>query len=521
MANGRRSLESTMAEHLITGGAHLEKEMSRRKRGGEAKDTALLMLRLIAALCFASLVVKAGPLEPIMAWSTYLGVADCDSVAVWEGDCFLACHSPKDRLAVPVQGAEERSGLMDAYVLRLDPNEKRLVYATRLQGSAFSAALRIQVDSNGFAYVTGLTKGEGFAVTGNALQPIYAGGESDAFLAKLSPQGEIVYGTYLGGSGMDIGSALALDGTGNVFVGGTTTSGDFGGRGPVQSQGVDAFVSKLRLRAGESVESFVFGGSAEEKLTGLAVDGQGGIFGVGYTQSDDFPVREPTQAELRGTRDMFLVRLSSSELALTFSTFLGGTGDDSAWGVTVDHSGAPVVAGTTDSHDLPASADAFRRINAGGRDAFVAKFGKAGHGVARLTYFGGSMDDSSGYDGENIQIGPEGTIWLVGLTSSRDLPVRDGFQNSYGGGATDGFIAALSENLDELRFGSFRGGSGRDLLEGLDASSVGTVVATGLTFSPDLPMTERAMHREPLAIAVNGRVANAMVAVLSIGSRPN
>lgn len=505
----------------LSGNAHVRKGMLRGKRRREARDSNRLMLRLTAALCFATLIVEADAPEPIMAWSTYLGVADCDSVAVWQGDAFLACHSPEDRIAVPVQGADERSGLMDAYVVRLDPNRKRLVYATRLQGSAFSAALRIQVDSNGFAYVTGLTKGEGFAVTGNAVQPTYAGGESDAFLAKLSPQGEIVYGTYLGGSGRDMGNALALDGTGNVFVGGTTTSDDIPGQGGVRSQGADAFVSKLRLTDRQSIESLVFGGSGEEKLTGLAVDGQGAIFGVGYTESDDFPVREPTQAELRGTRDMFLVRLSPSEMALTVSTYLGGTGDDSAWGVTVDSSGAPVVAGNTGSDDLPASADAFERTKARGQDAFIAKFGEAGQGLAHLTYFGGSMDDSSGYDGENIQVGPEGSIWLVGLTSSRDLAVRDAIQHSYGGGATDGFIAAFSENLNDLRFGSFRGGSGRDLLEGLDVSSAGTVVATGLTFSPDLPMPEQGMHRGPVAIEVNGRVANAIVTVLSIGSRPN
>ena len=101
--------------------------MLRAKGRREARDSNRLMLRLTAALCFATLIVGADAPEPIMAWSTYLGVADCDSVAVWQGDAFLACHSPEDRLAVPVQGADEGSRVMDAYVLRLDPNEKRLV----------------------------------------------------------------------------------------------------------------------------------------------------------------------------------------------------------------------------------------------------------------------------------------------------------------------------------------------------------------------------------------------------------
>ena len=479
------------------------------------------MLRWTVALCFAALQVGADAPKPTLAWSTYAGIADCDSVAISQGDLFLACHSPEVHLAIPVQGSEVRPGLMGAYVLRIDPNQNRLVYATRLQGPAFSAALRVQVDPDGFAYVAGITKGEGFPVTRDAVQPTYAGGESDAFLVKLSPDGRIVYGTYLGGVGADIANALALDGSGDVFVGGTTSSDDFAGQRGVRNEGGDTFVSRLRLADAGPLDSIVFGGSAEEKLTGLAVDQRGGVFCVGYTRSKDFPVRKPIQAELRGTMDMFLVRLSASELALTFSTYLGRAGEDSAWGVAVDHSGAPVVAGTTDSDDLPTSGDAFQGSASGDLDTFVAKFDEASYGVSRLTYFGGSMSDSSGYDGENIKVGPNGNIWLVGLTSSRDLAVRNPLQDSYGGGSTDGFVAAFSANLDELQYGTYRGGSGRDLLEGLDVSSNGTVVATGLTFSADLPVTERALHRTPVAIKVNGQVANAMVTVLHTVGRAN
>lgn len=476
----------------------------------------MLVPRLVVSICFAALTAPADVPKATVVWSTYLAVADCDGVALWRDDAFLACHSPEDRLRVAVLGSKARPGVMGAYVIRVALNRKELVYATRLQAHGPTAALRIKVDSKGFAVVTGLTKGDGFPVTRNAIQPAFAGGESDAFLAKLSPQGQIVYGSYLGGSGDDVGNALEFDGTGGAFVGGTTTSDDFPGRTDPRTTDPDAFVARLSLSNEGSPGSIVFGGSAEEKLTGLAADGEGGVFAVGYTRSVDFPVHKPIQSNLRGSSDLFLGRLSTSDLSFTFSTYLGGAGEDEGWGVAVDSEGAPVVAGTTTSGDLPTGTDAFQRGLGGGQDAFVAKLDKAEHTVARLTYFGGSMDDSSGYDGESIKVDPFGNIWLVGLSSSRDLPVPDSTLGRYGGGATDGFIAVFRPSLADLNYGVFVGGSGRDLMEGLAMSSDGTVVVTGLTLSKDMPMLDRPMHRTPFDIRVGEQLANALVTVLRL-----
>ncbi len=474
------------------------------------------MLRWTILFCCVTLTAAADLPNPVETLSTYLGVADCDSVALWRGDAFLACHSPESRLPVPVLGAEASHSLMGAYVLRLDMQGHRFVYATRIQAQAFTAALRIKVDADGFAYVTGLTKGEGFPVTKDAVQPRFAGGASDAFLVRLSPQGEIVYGTFLGGRGDDLGGALELDGHGRVFVGGTTTSDDFLGRRRSASPDADAFISCLLTSDAASVRSVVFGGSSEEKLTGIAIDRTGGIFSVGYTKSEDFPMLDPVQTELRGEGDLFLARLSIPEFAPTFSTYLGGSGDDSGWGVAVDRTGAPIVAGTSDSRDLPASSNSFQKAAGGGADAFIARFDGSGYKTVRLTYFGGSQDDSAGYDGEDIEVDPAGNIWLVGVTSSRDLPVRNAMQDGNGGGATDGFIAAFSSQLTDLHFGTYRGGSGRDMLEGLDVASDGTVVVTGLTFSNDVPMAARTIQGMQLDVRVGGQIANAMVTGLRL-----
>jgi hypothetical protein len=382
----------------------------------------LALARLMCIVFFATILAAQTP-API--FSTFLGVADCDGIALGaNGDVYLACHSPSNHLPIdakpPKQPASE--GDFDAYVLRLNPKSGKLIYATRVGGSGYDEASRIKVDKDGFAYAVGFTKSHDFPTTANALQTQFGGGDSDAFLVKVAPNGQIVYATFIGGTGADQGDALALDNKGGVYVGGSTWSNDFPGQSTarVTSNG-DAFFVHIDFRRPEAFHSVVFGGQKEDKLTGVAVDGRGGLFAVGYTQSRDFPSEKPVQAELRGKGDLFLTRFAVPDLMLTFSTFFGGSGDDSGWGVTVDSRGFPVVAGITDSKDLPTSRGAYQRTNGGGVDAFVAIFEGKGYDNVRSTYFGGSGDDSSGYDGDDIKIDHHGNVWLVGLTTSRHL----------------------------------------------------------------------------------------------------
>jgi hypothetical protein len=472
------------------------------------------MFRLSALpFCCAVLAATVAAAQPPkVTFSTFLGVADCDGVAVWHGDAFLACHSPESRLTAEVQGPTSAPNGMSAYVLRLNVKTGKLVYASRIGGSDFTGAFRIKVDQQGSAYVVGFTKAHDFPTTPDAVQRQFAGGDSDAFLVKVTPTGKVVYATLLGGSGADQGNGLELDGQGGVFVGGTTWSSDFPGqKDPHSGGGGDAFVSYLRPSDPSSLRTIVFGGTQEEKLTGLVADRRGGLFAVGYTQSKDFPAVAAIQTELRGVSDLFLTRLRVADMTISFSTYFGGSGDDSGWGVTVDKMGNPVVAGITNSNDLPTTSDAFQRTTSGGLDAFVAKFELPEYRAVSVTYFGGTKDDSSGYDGDDIKLDSAGDVWLAGLTSSRDLPMRHAFQTSYGGGESDGFLAVFSPALTSLCYSTYRGGSDADLLEGLDISGDGSVLVTGVTFSKDLKMSARATQPELSTVTVGGRTANATV----------
>ncbi|MFN0106309.1 MAG: SBBP repeat-containing protein [Bryobacteraceae bacterium] len=413
-----------------------------------------------------------------------LELADCDDVAFGpDGDLYLACHSPEDRLQIAVRGAKTAVDEMDAYVLRLNPRTGKLVFATRFAGNSYDAALRIKVDDQGFAYTTGVTKSSDFPGTVDALQRKVGGGR-DAFVAKISPSGEIVYSTPIGGSGVDVGSALDIDSRGNVYVGGWTSSNDF----PVQvtrkaTTENNAFVCRLRTdRHGMSCR--VFGGGKDEMLTGIALDRQGGIYAAGSTSSADFPVLQPTQKMLGGRTDVFLTRLDVSSLEITFSTFIGGSGDDTGWGVVVDKRGDPTVAGTTDSTDLPGTTGSYQPSNRGKKDAFLASIRMRHRRQVRATYFGGANNDESGYDGGDIKVDRRGNLWVTGTTYSDDLPTRKATQARFGGGDGDGFVAAFSPDLSKLCVASYHGDENRNLLEGIAISPSGLVAVAGVSFAP-------------------------------------
>ena len=205
---------------------------------------------------------------------------------------------------------------------------------------------------------------------------------------------------------------------------------------------------------------------------------------TGYTESADFPLAHPLQPRLRGSSDAFLVTLQDDLDSIVFSTYLGGSGNDSAWGVALDPEGNPVVAGITESDDLPVSADAFQKRRGGQADAFLMKLDRSGQRLLLSTYYGGIGLDHAGYDGGNVGVSARGTIWMVGLTNSRDLKVPGGYHSRYGGGEQDGFLIGLSPR-GKLCYGTYAGSTARALLEGLSLADSGKVLyAVGTVIRP-------------------------------------
>ncbi|MGB6943711.1 MAG: SBBP repeat-containing protein [Bryobacteraceae bacterium] len=320
----------------------------------------------------------------------------------------------------------------------------------------------------------------------------------------------------LGGSNNDEAAGLAVADDGTVFIGGVTQSTNFpglraarfGAGGPP-----DGFISQLRPGDPRSLKTVLLGGKNVDHISGLALDKSGNLFASGYTSSADFPLKNAVQPRFGGAMDAFLIKLRVSDWSLLFSTYLGGAKMDGAYGMSLDSSGNPIVSGVTESTDFPATPSAFQPRLRGLIDAFVTKLSADGTRILWSTYYGGSKANSDQFLGGSVAVDEGGRVWLSGMTNSPDLPTRNPSQASYGGGDFDGFLAAFSSDGAKLCYGSFIGGRGHDILEGLAAGS-GKVYASGLSSSDNLRQS-----RSQIQSGYGGGPYDAIIFGLSVPTR--
>ena len=238
--------------------------------------------------------------------------------------------------------------------LVIDP----LLQSTYLGGSGNDNATSVAIDSAGNVYVAGVTYSADFPLTPGGAQPSLGGGE-DAFVSKLnSALTSILQSTYLGGSGDDGATSIAIDSAGNIYVAGCTTSADFpgtaGGAQPSLGGGEDAFVSKLNSSLTSLLQSTYLGGSGNDVASSIAVDSADDLYVTGITFSTNFPgTAGGAQPSLGGGEDGFVSKLKSSLTSLVRSTYLGGSANDGANSIAIDFLGDIYVAGYTFSTDFP------------------------------------------------------------------------------------------------------------------------------------------------------------------------
>ena len=369
--------------------------------------------------------------------------------------------------------------------LVIDPT---LVYATFLGGSSGDVVNGVALDAAGNAYLAGATASLDFP-TASALQTSHAGSTQDVFIAKLSPDGsKLVYSTYLGGSGNEGATAIAVDAAGEAFITGNTDSTNFPLASALQGAnggGGDAFVVKLSASGSALVYSTFLGGSSFDGGSGIAVDAAGRASVGGRTYSLDFRTVSPVQAAFGGNVDGFLAQLNASGSALVYSTYLGGAGFDMVSAVAVDGSGQAVVAGQTLSTNFPTVAalqGTFGGASAG--DAFVSKFNAQGSALVYSTYLGGSGDDYA----HAIALDSSGAAFVTGLTDSLDFPQAAALQSTYGGSNGDVFISKLTPDGSRLVYSTYLGGSSQDEGFGIAVDASGQVAVAGRTYSPDFPV---------------------------------
>ena len=297
----------------------------------------------------------------------------------------------------------------------------------------------------------------------------------------------LVYSTYLGGSGFDYGTAIAVGPKGNAYVTGYTSSLDFPTDKPEQSffTGSSAiFVAELATNGTSLVYSTYLGGSQYNYPYAIAVDSTGAAYVTGLTEAQDFPVKNPLYPSLNGGEDAFVTKFSPAGNALVYSTYLGGSGSDYALGIAVDSGKNAYVAGSTQSSDFPVTAGAYQTASMGSC-AFVTKIDAAGAALGWSTYFGQSCSAQT----TAIAVDSQQNAYLTGAAFP-GLPVTAGApQRTFGGGTHDAFMAKLSNSGASVVYCTYLGGSQTDSGTSIAVSASGHAYATGVTQSTDLPVT--------------------------------
>jgi hypothetical protein len=406
--------------------------------------------------------------------------------------------------------------------LVIDPT---LVYSTYLGGTTGDGATAIAIDRAGDAYVTGLTVSSNFPVTSGAFQTTSktTSGASTAFVAKMNPTGTaLVYATYLGGSTNDYANAIAVDSSGDAYIAGETESADFptttgafqtsSGNGGTFFTG---FVTEINPNGTALVYSTFLGGTDSqfdaptgENARGIALDGNGDAFVVGYTASPDFPVTtgafQTSITNFDGAG--FVAELNPAGTGLVYATFLGGgSGGSQANAVAVDSAGDAYVGGDTSSPDFPVSTNAVQPQFPSGSNvtaAFVTKLNPSGTGALYSTFLGGSTSSESDGQGDAvyaIAIDASGDAFVSGDTASTTFPVTSGaFQttnlNPHGNEQSSGFVAKLNPTGESLLYSTYLGGNYPTVVYALQIDPAGRAYVAGNTLASNFPVTSGALQ---------------------------
>ena len=375
-----------------------------------------------------------------------------------------------------------------AYALTIDPV---ITYATYFGGDRVDTPTSAAVDSARNLYIAGGTNSANFRTTAGVVQATNRG-STDAYIAKFSPTGQLLFSTLIGGGGADTITDIAITPQGAVAFGGLTTSPDFPLRNPRQTEfkggpplGSDAIIGILDPTGATLQFSTLWGGSLEDRVTKIALDPTGNIYVAGITYSLDFFTNAGQRTNRGGNFTGFISKFTPTGSNILYSTYLGGTAADSLFAIAVDATGAMYVAGTTASFDYPVTQGAIQTNYKGAvfsGEAFLTKLTPDGESIFYSTFFGGTGVDSI----RAITVDAEGNVYAVGDSTSGDLPVTANAIQRERGGNQDGFFIKVNPTGTQLLTATYIGGAGLDALEQVRLAPDGSVYIIGRTESPNI-----------------------------------
>lgn len=433
-------------------------------------------------------------IDPVLVFSTYLGGSlDDFGRGIFVDSTGSAYIVGDSRSSDFTHGAADNA---DIFIGKFVPSGGFFSY-TFFGGSKNEFATGLAVDADGNTYISGSTQSDNLGGA-KSINPTLSG-PSDAFVIKLNPgTGTFFYSTLVGGAGDETAVSISIDGVGNAYISGKTTSTDFPTANAIQSSfgggDSDAFVSKIAPDGSSLVYSTYLGGSGTENLvdrTGIAVDAAGNAYVTGDTQSTDFPLKDPLRPSKTGdsaSQDAYVSKIDPTGSSFVYSTYLGGDEDDVGLGIATDSSGNAYVAGRTRSSSFTGSGST--RQLTGTTDAFVAKLNPTGTTFGYLTFIGGVNGDESA----NAIVVDASNIAYVTGSAGPGFPTVKSVQSYFSGG-DDVFVSRLSPD-GTINFSTYLGGSGDDVGLGIAVDSAGSIYVTGFTDSATDLLTREALRTE-------------------------
>ena len=487
-------------------------------------------------------------IDPILSYSTYFG-GTADDIA-WKvavdtnGFVYVAGQTLSAKLATVGTFQTYYAGgtwTGDAFVAKFSNDGSNLVYCTYLGGSQDDFAYGLAVDNAGDVFLTGSTDSPDFP-TNNALYPHILGHSyfsprtgtffnANAFVAEIDSTGShLVYSTYLGGSGNiaqgfgDTGTGIAVDSAGNAYVAGFTASANFPATNALvyptsvtnitfnhPAGLINGFLTKIGPGGTNLIFSTYFGGTNVDEPTDIAVDAAGDAYIAGFTSSTNFPTTTNafqivlSSTNLIGGNNAFVAKFAPSGTNLIYSTLLGGTNNDQAFGIFVDVAGNAYVTGAATSPNFPNTVTNLASL---GNDltnnstygypvttnAFLTQiiWNGTNTAIGYSAVFGGT---NTGIDvGYGVAVDPAGNVFVCGASSSTSFPVTTnnipdltGCLRATNSGGFDAFVIAFSTNASSVLYSGYLGGAGDDFGNGIAVDPVSDAYIAGQTGSANFP----------------------------------
>jgi hypothetical protein len=478
-------------------------------------------------------------IDPILSYSTYFGgnaddtawkvAVDANGFVYVAGQTLSSQFAAKVPLSTPgafqtnYQGGSQAG---DAFVAKFGNSGSNLVYYTYLGGSADDAAYGLAVDAAGDAYVAGATESPNFptksAIYTNisgVLNPHVGLYPADAFVAELDPSGSnLVYSTYLGGENADAAYGIAVDLSGNAYLTGFTYSTNFPVTNAIQNHlacppntiyvnnNANAFVAKIGAGGSPLLYSTYFGGTNYDLGKSIAVDSAGSAYVTGFTDSTNFPTTANafqtvlTSTNFIGGNNAFVAKFSPAGTNLIYSTLLGGTNNDQAFGIAVNAVGNAYVTGGTTSPNFPNTTTNLSILSNGltnntiygyplTTNAFLTQIVWNGTNAAigYSAVFGGT---NFGIDtGYGVAVDPQGNAFVCGASSTAGFPALNAanYFAATNAGGSDAFVTAFGPGGSALLYSVLLGGSANDFGYGIAVDTNSNAYVVGQTLSANFP----------------------------------